>query len=345
MDALIGRTDLGNTGVQVSAFCLGTMMFAGKTEPSEAARILHRALDLGIDFIDTAAMYEEGRTEETVGRAISSLRHKMILATKVHRGVTRTDILGSAEESLRRLRTDYIDLFQIHWPRVDMDVFEVMGTLNRLVRSGKARFVGCCNYPAYLMAECNGIAAEMGWAKLVSFQPPYNLLERGVEIECLPYCHSRQIAVIPYRPLCMGLLAGRYRRGESVPDGSRGRVDERIARWLELYGEGVERLEVYSRSLRVPMLAVALAWVRSNPAVTAPIVGVSSLAQLEECASAMSFILNDAERVGVSSFFDTDVKEVAGGDFPRLRRTLGLLASKERQPDERKTEDKEDIRK
>ncbi len=319
------RVPFGRTGIQVAEMCLGTMMFGGKTDLGESTRILHRALDLGADFIDTAPMYENGTTEEIVGRALRGKRERVFLATKVHSGVTRQHILSSADESLRRLQTDHMDLFQIHWPKTGMNLAEIMEVLDLLVRQGKTRLVGCCNFPAYVMAQLNAIAAGRGLATLVSFQPPYNVLERGIEVECLPYCLAEGMAVLPYRPLSIGLLTGKYRQGQPLPSDSRGLNDARIPRWLERFGGGIEKLAAFARARGVSTAAVAVAWVRCHPAVTAPIVGVSTVEQLEESMRAMRFRLSPAEREEVSSFFDTEVKEIGGGDFPALRRELGLV--------------------
>lgn len=313
------------SGVQVSPICLGTMMFGGKTDRQESLRIINQAIDLGVDFIDTAPMYQKGLTEEIVGEALYGKRDRVFLATKVHTGLTRKYIIESAENSLRRLRTDYIDLFQIHWPTIGMDLEEMMSGLNQLVKEGKTRFVGCCNFPAYVMSKCNQIANERGLAKLVSFQPPYNLIERGIEVECLPYCYMEGMAIIPYRPICMGILAGKYKKGQPLPTGSRGIQDQRIPQWVERYGDGVEKLETFAAQRATSMFAVAIAWLRAHKAITAPIIGVSTLDQLEFAVQSLDFSLSDPERAEVSSFFDTEVKEETGGEFPGLRRVLELV--------------------
>ncbi len=315
----------GTADVKVSEMCLGTMMFGERCDQKRSSEIMRAALDGGVNFFDTASAYCRGRTEEIVGRGIKEYRDQIFLASKVA-GVDAKRIAESIDESLTRLGTDYLDLYQIHWPRKGMRVGEMMEALDKVVQSGKARFVGCSNYPAWVLERSNGYARLHGLARMVSHQLSYNLLERGVEVEVLPMAKTENIAVMVYRPIAMGILAGKYIPGQPIPEDSRARTDERIVKWLDSYGEGVLRLKAFAEDRGVSMFDVSVGWVRSSPAVTCPIIGVSSLSQLEKSFKTFDFTLSSDERAEVSSFFDTEVKEVSGGNYGPLRRNLDLVA-------------------
>ena len=316
----------GTTGVQVSEMCLGTMMFGERCDESESARILSACLDAGVNFVDTAASYGKGRTEEIVGRIIKDKRDRIFLGTKVPQKTDSAWIRSSIDESLRRLQVDYVDLYMIHWPRLKMDVTDMMAGLDAVVRSGKARFVGCCNFPAWLFAHCNAIAARNNWAPLVCNQIPYNLLERGVEVEVLPQAVAERIAITVYRPLSMGVLAGKYRPGEPVPEDSRGATDARPRAWLERYGEGIGKMLTFAADRGLHPAQVAVAWVKHSPGVTCPIVGASSLGQVQATVKAFDIDFTDEEYAQLTAMFDTAVKEESGGNFVGLRRSFELLA-------------------
>ena len=306
--------------------CLGTMMFGKRADETEADRIVAAALDAGVNFFDTAAMYCEGVTEEILGRVLQSRRNKVFLATKVHRGIDYEAITGSIGESLRRLQTDCVDLYMIHWPKTGMKVVEVMRALNDVVKSGKARFVGCCNYPAWLFGRSNAIAAANGWPELVCNQVPYNPVERGIEVEVLPQAEAEGSAITVYRPLLMGLLAGKYRPGSPIPADSRGQTDDRAARWLERYAGGIRLLFDLAERKKVSPGHAAIAWLRACPAVACPIVGVSRLDQFADSVRAFDFEITAEEREAISRAFGAEVKEEAGGAYAGLRREMGLTA-------------------
>jgi aryl-alcohol dehydrogenase-like predicted oxidoreductase len=328
----MNQVSFGATGVSVSEMCLGTMMFGGRCDEAEADRILGTALDAGVNFVDTAAMYANGETEAILGRIMHGRREKLFLATKVHKGVDGQSIRESIDESLERLRTDYVDLYLVHWPVEGMRPAEIMQALNEVVLQGKARFVGCCNYPAWLFAHSNSIAFREGWAPLVSNQLAYNLVERGIEVEILPQAVAESVAITPYRALAQGLLTGKYRWGQPLPDNARGQSSSQIITWLSHYGEAVERFVHFADARGVTPVALALAWVRFNPGVTAPIVGVSSLSQLQASIDAFTFELSAQDYAELTYLFDTEVKEEGlqrfpglKYNFPRLRRNLNLL--------------------
>ncbi len=318
----------GKTNVEVSEMCLGTMMFGERIDESRSIEIMHEAFDAGVNFFDTAAMYggEFGNTEEIVGKGIKGFRDKIFLSGKVHKGVDAKTIIESIDESLARLGTDYLDLYLIHWPRKGMRIGEIMEALDKVVKSGKARFVGCSNYPAWVLECSNSYARLNDLAPMVSHQLPYNLLERGVEVEVLPMAKTENIAVMVYRPIAMGLLAGKYIPGEPIPDDSRAKTDERIAKWLSDYSDGILKLRDFARERGVSMVDVSVGWIRSSPAITCPIMGVSSLSQLKKSLKTFDFTLNPEERDEIGSFFDTEVKELSGGGYGPLRRDLDLVA-------------------
>ena len=316
--------EFGNTGETVSQMCLGTMMFGQRCDEAESDRILGAAIDGGVTFVDTAAMYAEGVTEEILGRILKGRRDSLFIATKVHKGVDAGSILESIDESLARLQLDFVDLYLIHWPKVGMRPQEIMEALDRVVAQGKARYVGCCNYSAWLYAHSNAIAARNGWPTLACNQIPYNLIERGAEVEILPQAVAEGVAITTYRPLVLGILAGKYPVGGPLPADSRGQTDARVPAWMEKYGHSITRFNQFAADRGLHPAQLAIAWLCHSPAVTAPIVGASSAAQLQATIPAFDVELTDEEYAEVTEMFDTEVKEEAGGRFPELRRTLNL---------------------
>lgn len=314
----------GATGVTVSEFCLGTMMFGDRCDQAESDRILGTSIDNGVTFIDTAAMYVNGGTESILGHILQGRRDKLFVATKVNY-IEPAVIRSSIDESLQRLQLDYVDLYLLHWPKPGMDPTAMMAALNEVVQAGKARFVGCCNYPAWLLAHMNGIADRNGWPRLVCNQIPYNPIERGVEVEVLPQAMAEKIAITVYRPLAWGIFAGKYKPGAPLPDDSRGITDPRIPRWLEKYGDGVNRFLQFAADHHLHPAQLAVAWLRHSPAVTTPIIGVSSERQLHASLAAFDVNLSDADYAEVTAMFDTAVKEEAGGAFVGLRRDFTLV--------------------
>jgi 1-deoxyxylulose-5-phosphate synthase len=320
---------LGNTGEEVSELCLGTMMFGGRTSESEADHILGTAMDGGVNFVDTAAMYQDGGTETLLGRLLSGRRDHVFLVTKVHQGTDGASVRRSIDESLRRLQLDYVDLYLIHWPKIGMRPTEMMEALNDVVQQGKTRYVGCSNFPAWLVAHCNQIAADYGWAPLVVNQVPYNLVERGIEVEVLPQAMAEGTGIVTYRPLLIGILAGKYLPHEPLPEDARAHTDPRVADWLQRFGPSLERMRLFGLANGLTMPQLAIAWVRHSPAVTAPIVGFSRLEQVGPALEAFNFELDAAQYAELTAMFDTAVKEEAGGEFPNLRRELHLLRRRE----------------
>jgi aryl-alcohol dehydrogenase-like predicted oxidoreductase len=304
-----------NTDVEVSEMCLGTMMFGDRCDEAESARILDMSIDQGVNFIDTAAVYCKGETEKILGKIMQGKRNQLFVGTKVGGHPTSDWIQTSIDESLTRMKMDYVDLYMIHWPRENMNTFEMMAGLNKVVEAGKARFVGCCNFPAWLLAHCNAIAGRNDWAKLVCNQIPYNLFERGVEVEVLPQAVVENIAITAYRPLLLGILAGKYKPGEPIPEDSRGVKDERIPMWLEKYDTGLRQFNQFASERGWHPAQLSVAWLRKSQGLTSPIVGVSSEKQLSASFAAFDIELTDEEYNQVTAMFDTAVKEESGGSF------------------------------
>ncbi len=324
--------EFGKTGEKVSEMCLGTMMFGQRCDQAEADRILGAAIEQGVNFIDTAAMYGNGLTEEMLGRIIKGRRNKLFIGTKVNKGIDAQSILKSIDESLARMQIEYVDLYMIHWPVEGMNPAEIMAALNQVVSQGKTRYVGCCNYPAWLLAHSNTLAVRNGWPSLVCNQVAYNLVERGVEIEILPQAMVEPVAITVYRPLAAGLLAGKYQAGQVSLIDTRAQTDSRLLTWLAQYGDSVDRFNQFAAERGVHPAQLATAWVRYSPAVTTPIVGVSSLSQLQTSIEAFELDLDDEEYEAITRLFDTEIKEEGlqkfpgmRYNFPRLRRNLNLV--------------------
>jgi 1-deoxyxylulose-5-phosphate synthase len=287
----VTRTNLGSTGLSVSGLCLGTMTFGAQCDVAESHAILDAAADGGIDFLDTADVYpaggdrSSGLTEEIVGAWFQGKRQSFIVATKCvgqsgpkawDQGMSRKHILDAINRSLKRLRTDYVDLYQLHRYDPSTPLDEALEALETVVRSGRARYVGVSNWPAFRVARALG-RTELGHgARLVSVQPRYNLLFRPFERDLLPLCAEEGVAVLPYNPLAGGLLTGKHQRDASPPGGSRFTIGSyRDRYWHDREFDTVDALRRLADEAGISMTALALRWILSNPAVTSPIVGAS----------------------------------------------------------------------
>jgi aryl-alcohol dehydrogenase-like predicted oxidoreductase len=289
---------LGGTGVRVSPLCLGTMMFGawGNPDYDDSVRIIHAALDAGINFVDTADIYSNGESEEIVGRALKGRRDDVVLATKFHgrmgddvnrRGNSRRWITMEVENSLRRLSTDWIDLYQVHRPDHRTDIEETLGALSDLVHQGKIRYAGCSVYPAENIVEAQWASRRRNLERFVSEQPPYSIFARGIEADVLPTAQRYRMGILAWSPLNGGWLTGKYRKQDTAPEGSRAtraRIPARFdmsvpgnQRKLEL----VEEVEKLATEAGVTMTQLALAWVLEHPAVTSAIIGPRTMEQLE----------------------------------------------------------------
>ena len=299
---------LGRTGVKVSPICLGAMMFGdwGNPNHEESVRIIHRALDAGINFIDTADVYSLGESEEIVGKALRGRRDRIVLATKVHGrmgdgpnecGNSRRWIVGECEASLRRLGTDWIDLYQVHRWDADTHHDETLAALTDLVRAGKVRYLGSSTYPASEIVTAQWVAEKRGRERFVCEQPPYSLLVRGVEAEVLPVCQSYGMGVIPWSPLAGGWLSGAWRKGKEPPPSTRARqLPQRYDLSLpenQRKLEAADTLAQLAEDAGISLIHMALAFVMNHPAVTAAIIGPRTMEQLESQLGAVDSHLDN----------------------------------------------------
>jgi aryl-alcohol dehydrogenase-like predicted oxidoreductase len=302
---------LGRTGVRVSPLCLGTLNFGGPTPEDEAIRMIHKALETGLNFIDTANVYVNGKSERVVGKAlVGGRRQNVILATKVHfpmsddpndRGNSRRHILQSVEQSLQRLQTDWIDLYQIHRPVMDIPQDETLRALDDLVRQGKVRYIGCSTFPAWMMMEALALSDRYGWARYVTEQPPYNLLDRRIENELVPLALRQNLGLLPWSPLAMGVLAGRYESRDSLPKESRAsRIGSWAAERVTQRGIDVARQTAeIARQKGMTPSQLALLWVKDQPGVTAPILGPRTPAHLDDALAVLEMSLEEDTAVAL----------------------------------------------
>ena len=306
---------LGRTGLQVSRICLGTMTFGLQCDEPTAVAILDRAAAGGVTFLDAADVYPVGgrletvgRTEEILGRWLTGRRHDFVLATKCagvmgarpwDRGLSRKHILDAIDASLRRLRTDYVDLYQLHSPDRETPIDETLRALDDVVRAGKARYVGCSNYLAYQVARAIGRSETHGLVRFDSVQPRYNLLFRQIERELLPLCREEGIGVIPYNPLAGGFLSGKQRRDTGPIPGTRfahpgAGPTYRDRYWHDREFDTVEALRPLANAAGMSMTQMAIAWVLANPVITSPIVGATRPEQLDDALAAVDKPLDTA---------------------------------------------------
>jgi len=296
---------LGRTGVQVSPLCLGAMMFGpwGNDDRADATRIIHRALDAGINFIDTADVYSAGASEEIVGQALQGRRDDVFLATKFfmpmtdgpnERGGSRRWIIREVENSLRRLDTDYIDLYQVHRPSPDTDITETLGALTDLVRQGKVRYIGSSSYSGSQIVEAQWASHDRHLERFVTEQPPYSILVRGIEEDVLPATMRHGMGTLTYSPLAGGWLSGRWRKDAASSPASAARPNARFdmgspanQRKLDI----VEELAQLAEKRGMTLITMAIAFVLSHPGVTSAIVGPRTMEQLESYLPAASLAL------------------------------------------------------
>lgn len=325
---------LGRTGLRVSRLCLGTMTFGLQCDEAASVAILDRAAAGGVTFLDTADVYPlggsletVGRTEEILGRWLQGRRHSFVVATKCFgatsdrpwdRGASRKHVLDAIEGSLRRLHTDYVDLYQLHHPDPDTPIEETLRALDDVVRAGKARYVGCSNFAAWQVARALGRSEVLGVARFESVQPRYNLLFRQPERELLPLSREEGLGVIPYNPLAGGFLTGKHRREAPPAAGTRFTLGSAAARYQERYWHErefatLEALRPLARDAGLSLARLAVAWVLANQAITAPIVGASQPEQLDEILPAADKDLD----AGLAARLDELTREYRRGDDVR----------------------------
>lgn len=323
---------LGRTGVKVSELCLGCMMFGQRTEANEAYGIIDRAIEAGINFIDTANVYARGKSEEITGEALkrNGKRARIVLATKVHglmadddpnaEGNSRRHIVQQCEASLKRLQTDYIDLYQIHRPQSDIPIDETLRALDDLVRAGKVRYLGTSTFAAWQVVESLWVAERLGSNRFVCEQPPYNILDRRIERELLPVARTYGLAVIPWSPLAGGLLTGKYSRTSAPPAETRfSRMSENPnlqKRYRQQIFDVTDGLEPIAKAKGCTLSQLALAWTLARPGVTSPILGPRTMEQLEDNLKALAVTITpeDEKRIdelvppgsSISPFYEAD---------------------------------------
>jgi aryl-alcohol dehydrogenase-like predicted oxidoreductase len=298
---------LGRTGVKVSPLCLGTMNFPEPSGEKESVEIINRALDGGINFIDTANVYNRGESEKIVGRTLkeNGRRDEMVLATKVfgtmgkgpnEGGVSRYHIIQSCEDSLRRLQTDRIDLYQLHRPGLTVPQDETLRAFDDLIKAGKVRYIGCSTHPAWMVMEALATSKKYNLARYVSEQPPYNLLDRRIENELIPLAQKYDLALLPWSPLAGGILAGRYNDPKNFPEGSRATSGEWFARRVNRAGIDVaQKLQKMAGERDLTITQLALLWVKDQPGVTSPIIGPRTMEHLEDALGILDVSLDEAD--------------------------------------------------
>jgi len=330
----VEHTRLGRTGLQVSRLCLGTMTFGLQCDEPTSAAILDRAPEAGIDFLDTSDAYPlggdlstRGVTEEILGRWLRGRRDRFIVATKCFAptgpapfdgGNSRKHIMSAVDASLRRLQTDYIDLYQLHGYDPDTPIDETLGALDDLVHSGKVRYIGCSNFLTYQLVRAVGRTETLRLTRMDCVQPRYNLLFRQIEREMLPFCGEEGIGVIPYNPIAGGLLSGKHARTSPPPEGSRFTLGTAAQNYQDRYWhdrefDTVETLRQLAVKAEVSLVTLAVAWVLAHPAVTAPIIGASRPDQLDASLAAVDYVI-DPE---LKSQLNEATHEYRMGDAPR----------------------------
>ncbi|WP_328853298.1 aldo/keto reductase [Micromonospora globbae] len=293
---------LGRTGIQVSPYALGAMMFGalGNPDHDDSIRIIHRALDAGINFIDTADVYSQGESEEIVGKALKGRRDGVVLASKVHypmgedpnhRGNSRRWIMTAVENSLRRLQTDHLDLYQIHRPDPTVDIEETLSALSDLIRSGKVRAIGTSTFPASEIVETQWVAERRGLERFHTEQPPYSIVNRSIEREVLPIAQRYGMGTLVWSPLGQGLLTGRHRKGKQIDTHRSGYTPQHFSDERKL--EVVEQLIPLAEQAGLPMAHLAMAFAIAHPGVTSAILGPRTMEQLDDLLAGADVTLDD----------------------------------------------------
>ncbi len=322
---------LGRTGTKVSELCLGCMMFGGRTGEAESMDIIDCAIDHGVNFLDTANVYSRGSSEEATGKALkrNGKRDRIVLATKVHgrmadedpnmQGNQRRHIIQQCEASLRRLQTDYIDLYQIHRPSSDVPIDETLRALDDLIRAGKVRYIGTSTFAAWQLVESLWVSKELHLNRFISEQPPYHLLDRRIERELIPMAQTYGFAILPWSPLAGGFLTGKYRRGEARAEGSR--FTEKNE-WTDMHFtdrafDVLETVEQIAKEKNCTISQFALAWCAQQPGVTSPIIGPRTMAQVEDNLGAVDVRVTDEDRKRIDAVIPpgTEVVPYYSADF------------------------------
>lgn len=303
---------LGRSGLQVSVIGLGTNNFGRQVDRRGTEVVINHALDMGINMIDTSNSYSAGRSEEFIGQALKGKRQRAVIATKVssrmaegpnNAGNSRQHITAEVENSLRRLCTDYIDLYQIHWPDPNTPIEETLRTLDDLVHQGKVRYIGCSNFMAWQLCEANWTSKTQGLPSFISVQPKYNILNREIESELAPFCTEYQVGILPYYPLANGFLTGKYHRGSQAPEGTRLAQSDRGMLTDENF-DMLEALEAFASKRGHTVLELAFAWLLANPAVSSVIAGATRAEQVIGNAKTVGWQLTAEELTELRAIID-----------------------------------------
>ena len=300
---------LGRSGLQVSEIGLGTNNFGGRLDAEATALVIDQVLDVGINMIDTANSYGGGLSEEYIGRALKGKRQQALIATKVasraadgpnQSGASRQHILTEVEDSLRAMGTDYIDLYQIHFPDSNTPIEETMHTLDSLVASGKVRYIGCSNFKAWQVCEAQWTSKSQRLTPFVSAQPRYSMLDRTAEAELVPFCQEYGVGILPYFPLENGFLTGKYKRGQAAPEGTRLAQNDR-GMFTDAHFDILEALESFASERGHTILELAFAWLLANSAVSSVIAGATKPEQVVANAKAAGWALSGEEMTEIDS--------------------------------------------
>ena len=305
---------LGRSGLQVSAIGLGTNQFGGKVDQAGVNTIIDGAIDLGINFIDTADVYQQGRSESTLGVALKGKWDKVVLATKAFfatgdgpndKGVSRYHLVAAVEASLRRLQSDHIDLYQMHRWDDNTPIEETLRTLDDLVRSGKVRYIGASNYLAWQLARANLLAEVNHWTPFVSIQNHYHLFEREQEREMIPYCNAHNVGILPFFPLAGGFLTGKYSRGAAAPAGSRGESSPYVQGYMTAANfDKLEALAAWVAARGRTLTELAHAWLLAQPRVSSVISGATQFAHVQENVKGVDWQLTGEEQNEINAILD-----------------------------------------
>ncbi len=304
--------NLGRTGVQVSRLCLGTMMFGGAANEADSLAIIKQAMDDGINFIDTANIYNAGESEVVVGKAIANCRHNVVLATKGRqpmgegpnsRGASRLHLMRELDNSLRRLKTDFVDVYYVHTPDYETPIEETLRALDDMVHGGKVHYIACSNFRAWRLCEALWTSDKLNLHAFQCVQPLYNIVNRDIEVELLPLCHELGLGVVSYSPLARGILTGKYKPGAQVPEGSRAaRKDARMqqAEWREESLQVAAEIANYCEEKGVSPGRFALAWCLANPILTSIILGPRTMEQYQDNKACLEITVTEEDEAFVN---------------------------------------------
>ncbi len=306
-------TTLGASGLKVSPVCLGTMMFGGQTNEADSIRIMHRAFDLGINFFDTADMYNAGDSEVVVGKGLADRREKVVIATKGcnamgdgpnDQGAGRAYMKRAVDASLKRLGTDYIDLYYVHKPDPDTPIDETLRVLDDLVRAGKIHYIACSNFRTWRLMESLWTGDALGTAKFSCIQPLYNIVNRDVEVELLPACEEYGVGVVTYSPLARGILTGKYHPGKEFPAGSRASRNDKRMQQAELRDASLniaQEIVAHCEQKGCKSSPFAVAWVMANPIITSVILGPRTMEQFDDNIAALNVEITEDDEAFIDS--------------------------------------------